>query len=415
MKNRVGKAIAWSERFTKTDTRYLLKGGFWLGLGRGLSILLSLGLAVAFANLLDPKEYGVYKFVLSLAGFLWAFTLTGLPAAITRAVAQGHEGMLPKAIKSQMRWSTIVTISALAISLYYFYNDNQTLGTAMLLVGAFSPFIKTYEMFGSYLSGKQAFKIKTFFGVLRDSIPTAALIGALFFTNDPVLLIATYFVSHTFAAGLFYFITLKKFPPNDTDDETVTKDGKHLSLMNIIGKAAAEVDKILLFHHLGAAPLALYAFAYAPVQQMQGFGTLIQTLLAAKLPSRSFEELKRSIPWKTFLAFLITIPIVGAYVAAAPYIYTYLFPQYVEGVIFSQALALSLLVAFPSILLRESFIATRKLFPLYVTKTVVPILRVLLLLFLIPTMGIWGAVIALVIPQVLNLILLSLFFLFIKS
>lgn len=415
MKNRVGKAIAWSDRFTHTDTRYLLKGGFWLGLGRGLSTLLSLGLAVAFANLLDPKEYGVYKFVLSLAGFLWAFTLTGLPAAITRAVAQGHEGMLPKAIKSQMRWSTIVTLGALAIALYYFYNDNQTLGTAMLLVGAFSPFIKTYEMFGSYLSGKQAFKVKTFFGVLRDSIPTAALISALFLTKDPVLLIGTYFVSHTLSSALFYFITIKSFPPNSTDDETVTKDGKHLSLMNIIGKAAAEVDKILLFHHLGAAPLALYAFAYAPIQQMQGFGTLIQTLVSAKLPTRSFGELKQSIPRKAFLAFLLTLPIAGAYVFAAPYIYTYLFPQYVEGVIFSQALALSLIVSFPAILLRESFVATRKLFPLYVTRTVVPILRIALLVLLIPTIGIWGAIIAIIIPQTLNLILLSSFFIFTKS
>lgn len=412
MQTAMQKLMVWAERTLKTDMRYLISGGFWLSLGRVLSVFLGLALAVAFANLLEPKEYGVYKFVLAIAGFLWAFSLTGLSTAITRAIAQGNEASFPKGLRLQLIWSTLISLVAVGISLYYFYNDNTTLGTALLFVAAFSPFIKSFEMYGAYLSGKEAFRLKTLFGTLRDALPTVTLIVALFITDEPTLLIATYFISHSIATAILCFWTLRKLPPNEHSDSTVSTDTKHLSIMNTIERTANEADKILLFHFLGAAPLAIYAFSLAPIQQLQGFGKPFQTLLAARLPKRDFGELRQSIPRKLLFIIGGGIALTALYIPLAPLIYTYLFPQYLESILFSQAIALGTLATFPSILLRETFVATQRLAPLYVSKIVSAVVRICLLLILIPLMGIWGAVIALVIPQLITFIILFTSFIF---
>ena len=414
MRSYIGRLFSWGETFTRIDLRYLMKGGFWLGIGRGISAFIGLLLAVAFANLLDPTQYGVYKFTLSLASFLWAFSLTGMPSALTRAVAQGKHGTLSKAAQAQMLWSGLITVGALLIALYYFANGNQTLATALLFIGVFSPFIKTGDLFNAFLTGTRAFKTKTVFGIFRDLLPALSLITALFLTNNPVILIATYCIAHSVAALFFFFLTYKKYRGGDTD-ETVIGDAKHLSLINVLGKAAVEVDKILLFHYFGAATLATYAFAYAPVIQLQGFGTTIKTLASAKLPTRSRDELRKKLPYKILILSVAIVPIVGLYVYTAPYIYIYLFPQYITAVQISQVLALSMLVTFPAILIRETFIATRHFKPLYITRTIVPIIRLTLLVVLIPPFGIWGAVASLLIPQTFNLLLLGILFITMKS
>ncbi|HEX9608834.1 MAG TPA: oligosaccharide flippase family protein, partial [Candidatus Paceibacterota bacterium] len=83
-----------SERYTKTDMVYLTKGGIWLSISQGVAMVTGLLVAIAFANLLTPETFGTYKFVLSLAGIIGAFSLTGMSTALIRSVANGQEGAL---------------------------------------------------------------------------------------------------------------------------------------------------------------------------------------------------------------------------------------------------------------------------------------------------------------------------------
>src|SRR5437868_5720048 len=92
------------ERLLKTDIQYLIKGGSWLGVNQILSSLIAFALSLAFANLLAPGTYGVYKFILSVATILTIPTLPGIDAAVNRAVARKFEGTMIVGMKTKLRW-----------------------------------------------------------------------------------------------------------------------------------------------------------------------------------------------------------------------------------------------------------------------------------------------------------------------
>src|SRR5688572_902048 len=124
---RAERVLRWSEKYLKTDMVYLAKGGFWLTLGQAVSSAAGVLLIIGFANLLPKEAYGTYKYVLSIAGVLAAFSLTGMSVAVTQAVARGMDGMLRVAAKIQLRWGLLVTLAASAFGIYYLANGNREL------------------------------------------------------------------------------------------------------------------------------------------------------------------------------------------------------------------------------------------------------------------------------------------------
>ena len=92
MKARLIKILRWSEKYTKTDMVYLIKNGLWSGSAQFVSAVLGLLASIAFANLLPQEIYGQYKYLFSIAGIIWAFSLTNLSISVTQAVSRGFEG-----------------------------------------------------------------------------------------------------------------------------------------------------------------------------------------------------------------------------------------------------------------------------------------------------------------------------------
>jgi O-antigen/teichoic acid export membrane protein len=179
--------------------------------------------------------------------------------------------------------------------------------------------------------------------------------------------------------------------------------------MNIRGVVASQLDKILLWHFLGAAPLAIYFIAVTPPLKIKDAFKTIGELALPKFSQRSKQELKRSISKKTFKLFLLIVPIVVFYIILAPLIYKILFPQYLDSVIYSQVFIISLLL-FPRILLDTSLTAQMRKKDLYLVRTLSPIIQILLLLILLPLYGIWGAIFAILITQISNFGLLLFLF-----
>src|SRR5262245_3218380 len=91
--------------YLHTDMVYVAKSTFWLNANFVISGFLSFAISIAFAHLLPKEAYGTYQFVLSLASFVTAFTLTGMNVAIIRAVSRGYEGGFVPSIRMQLKWS----------------------------------------------------------------------------------------------------------------------------------------------------------------------------------------------------------------------------------------------------------------------------------------------------------------------
>ena len=136
-KNKIYKILRWSEKYTKTDMVYLAKGGFWVTFGQSITSILSLALLVAFANLLPKETYGVYRYILALAGIFNIFTLTGMNRSVARAVAAGSEGVLRASVRYKLKWNLIMLTAFWVLGGYYLINDNSLFAISFFILGIF--------------------------------------------------------------------------------------------------------------------------------------------------------------------------------------------------------------------------------------------------------------------------------------
>jgi len=175
-------------------------------------------------------------------------------------------------------------------------------------------------------------------------------------------------------------------------------------LISVIGSIAGNLDKILLWHLLGAGLLAVYSFAMAPVNQISGLLKFILPLALPKLSLRDGKEIKKELPGKMFKLFALIALGVIMFIILAPYLYKIFFPQYMDAVKYSQLFALVLLF-FPQKLIGAALQAKAKKKALYIISVSNSLIRIALYLILIPIYGIYGAIIANLIPYAWNTVL----------
>ncbi len=400
LKTKLYNFLRWSERYTKTDMVYLASGGFWLALSKIIATATSFILAVAYANLLPQDIYGTYKYVLSLAGIASIAALPGLNTALISAVAKGYEGTIKPIIKEKIKWSLLGSLIATIGSLYYFINDNQTLGWGLLLVAIFTPLTHGLIVYGFYLQGKKQFKTISYYNSLHNIIVTLFIIITIYFTKNIILIILINFSISFLIKAYFNAKTLKQ-QKNTPIDKSSINFGKHLSLMNIIDTIAKQLDKILIWHFLGAAELAIYSFAVLPVEQIKNLAKTIVPLALPKFSQANKHDLQKNLPPKIIKATIITIPAVILYILLAPLLYRLFFPSYQTAVWYSQLFSLVILLI-PTNLTATALIAKFEQKKLYIIKIISPLIKIASLAIFIPLAGIKGAVMALIFSALVN-------------
>lgn len=392
----------WGGKHLKTDLVYLSRGGFWLSIGHGFAMLSGFFIAIAFANLFPKESFGIYKFVLSGVAILGVFSLSGLSTSIVQSVAKGFGGSLKQGFKLNLKWGIGIFIGGLVLSIYYYINNNNLLSFSFLLAGFFSPLTSSASLYGAFLFGKKDFRRSSLYSIIRNTVPAIAIILTLIVSQSLPLVITVYFLIGAIVPLFLFWRTLRIYrnENNQKDLELVSYSG-HLSAMDIIGNIAHHLDKILIFHYLGAAPLALYAFAIAPVEQLQGGKKILSSLILPKVSGRPFEELQKSAPRKALLLAVYALVLAGIYVLLAPYFYKFFFPQYLDSVFYSQVYSLTLL-AISGTVFNETLIAHKKKKELYLYRTITPAIQIVLFFILLPTFGLMGLIATHVIVRSFN-------------
>lgn len=406
LKEKAVEVLRWTERFTKTDMVYVAEGGFWLFTAKVLMFVVGFGMSVAFANLMEPEKYGIYKYALSLVSIAGTFSLVGMGTAVNQATARGFEGALRKGYVASLRWSAGIIIAAGGMALYYFMHGNAVIGSAVLIGGALTPFIGAASLYDNFLGGKQLFTPKTWYNAMRASVPAAALVLTLFVTNDPVVLSAVYFASTCIVTYWCYGDVLRRYRPHQEIDEGTLIFSKHLSVMSIVATIVAQLDRVLVFSQIGGAALAIYSFAEAGPDQMRSLGGIMSSLAFPKMSQRSFGDIRKAIIRKALIVFGIAVMMALLYILLAPLLFATFFPNYIESIAYSQVYALAIPIALPSILFSQALVSHMKNRELYINNIISSIVRVALLIALVNFYGIWGIITGMVISYVFSLLLL---------
>jgi len=408
--DKVKQILKWSEKYTRTDMTYLVKGGFWLLLSQALLFSLSFGLLWVFANYLDPEVYGQYRFFTTAVGLLAIASLSGMNTATIRAVARGYSGLIPQILHIRLRWSLLGVLAAFIAAGYYYWRGDMTMSGLFIITALFVPFYQSFTLYNSYLIGRKDYRSFTPITVSQKVIIAMATVTAILLTQNIFWILGSFLASTALANIFLYYYTIYRWPlSNQTDAETIPY-GKKLSLMGAIGAAAGQLDKIVLWYLTGPVAVAAYTIASALPKEVAGSFSHIGVLALPKMADRSKATLRTSLLHKMLIFFLVSLPITLAYILAAPLIFQLFLSQYLEYVYLSQVASV-LISLTPVTLLIQYFQATMHTRALYAMQFFLPAVLIGLFFLLIPPFGALGAVLSTIGSQVASFFLLLYYFL----
>src|SRR3989338_1839484 len=371
------------QRFLKTDTSYLIKGGAWLSVIRASSLVVAFFLSILYARYLSKETYGNYRYILNALGIFSFLSLPGLGTSMVYAVARGFEGSFRK--------TTILQFLS---------------GLFFIAVGVGSLFMILVEPstnYQGYYNAKKDFKARAFSAIgskiFYGLIMLAAILSIRFLGPTPfyslLILVCGYLAASTLPHLFFLYSALKSVPKNAPSEKNLLSDGIKFTIIDIPTHVTTYLDSIIIFHLLGPVELAIYSFAEAIPDQIRGTLKSIGTSLASpKLATKDIREIEESGLFGKIARFsILLIPAVIAYILLAPYIYQYLYPKYIDSIFISQLLAISLL-AIPGQFLAEGLRATRQIKYASINSFVGSISQIILFIIFIPIFGLLGAAIA---------------------
>ncbi|RJR13512.1 hypothetical protein C4585_01930 [Candidatus Parcubacteria bacterium] len=398
------RLLRWSEQYTGIDMVYFVSGNAWLFIGRFVATGTGLALTVGFANLLSQNDFGTYKYVLATAGLISAITLTGITPGVQRALAKGYTNVIRPMVAYAERWSVGGVLLALGVAAYYGYQGNNNLAISFIAVAVvtfFSWTVITKVLFNA--SGE--FRTGTYYGIVRSVVPTVILIGVLFFTQNVLLIILTFFISQTALAIITYYRSLKRIQPKESTEylEETKQFSRHSTLIGFVSTIAQYADQFLMWHFLGPVALATYALAQGPAKELRTLAESVSTVALPKIMKRDpLEQVENNtIVRRSLQSFLALAVLVAIYILCAPFVFRLLFPVYVDAIVYSQLLALVTLFQ-PRYLFLIFLSAHSTIRDLYTLSVSDSLIRLVFLATLIPIWGIYGAIAAIFLTEVIS-------------
>jgi O-antigen/teichoic acid export membrane protein len=403
--------LKWSEKYIKTDMTYVAKGGFWLTLDYAVLLIISFFLTIAFARFLPKEIYGTYQYILSLAGIASVFSLSGINSALIVSIAKGYDGSFWPVIKTKIRWGMISLVIGSVMSIYYAYQTNYSLAISIFIASLFLPFLNAFSSYNVVWEGKKLFKQRVILNSSVQIIFGIVLLAVIIFTKNIISIISAYFVFYTLLYFLCTIITSRKALSGQPEDNNVIRYGKHLTVMNVIGIIASQIDKIIIWHFLGAISVAVYSIATALPRKIGYFFENVFAIALPKLSQKDATEIRRTLFSKVIKIFVITLVIIIFYIFVAKYFYMWFFPQYSDAVSYSRLFAVAYIFIIPQMLLGSFFTAHSKKRELYILRLITPTLKIILFFILFPFVGVWGVIGSIVISQAISFIVASILFL----
>ncbi|MBI3573827.1 oligosaccharide flippase family protein [Candidatus Kaiserbacteria bacterium] len=396
--------FAWLEKHLRVRVRFYLKDLAWLYSGQMVGILTALLLAFGYSHFLTKETYGTYKYLLAIFGFLAAFSLPGMSDATQRAIAQGREGVFWKTFRKRIEWATVGGMICAGVGLYYLYvGGNSLLGFAFLAASPFIVCIDSFTHYGALLMGRQLFRESSFYNATVQVAASVAIFITILFSKNVIVIIVVYLSAFVASRATVFFHVVRRFPPNKEHDEETIRIGTHMSMNNIIGMSANQLDAILLWHFLGPIPLAIFSFAEAAADQAQSGFKLVTTVMAfPKFSATDKETLKRTLPRKILLSFGLTIPLAIAIAACIPLLYFILFPQYTDSIPYAQVMTL-MLGLMPTRFFSTALFAKGSVRTFYISNVSGVLCQIIFLFIFVPLYGIWGAILATFLQLIINI------------
>jgi len=414
MKKTLWKIIHRLNKFgrktTKLDLRYLAKSGSWRISENLGSILASFLISIAFANLLPIKDFGIYKYLLSIANIFIFLTLSGMGVAVIQSVSKGYDKSLLAAIKIRLRWNFVYTLGLLSFAGYYFFKGNFLFAASLSILGIITPLTSTYKLYDSFLVGKKEFKQSAIYSFIKNILRLAVTIGVLFITNSVLALIIAFTLVSFIPNIYFYFKVKDKFKISDNkmpekEGGSLVNFGLHRSFLDALSTSVNYIDSIILFQFTGPVQLAFYTFSKSIPQIGNGLIKNTLSIYFPKIANKRLEDIR-----KIFFLRIIQGIVIGSIVAIlliliTPHVFRLIYPQYIDSIFYAQLLSLTSIFIIPRAYVGYILNGHRMIKSIYYSSVTTNITRLILFTTLGYSFGIIGIIAAVIIGDLFGTII----------
>jgi O-antigen/teichoic acid export membrane protein len=277
------------------------------------------------------------------------------------------------------------------VAAWYFMHGNHPLAAAFVWIAIFLPLGNAYNTWMAYTGGKKMFRIGSYYGFFNNIAGYVPVILAIYFARNFIWIVFANYFFVFLSSFVIYRHILRHIPPNEALDNETIPYGTHLSLMNILGTAAGQLDSLLVFHFIGAAELAVYSFATVIPERLAGMLKFIPGIALMKIAERSEEQVRRDIGKKLWVLVGIASAAAACYAILAPWFFHLFFPAYSASIAMTQLYALSFFSLAPTYV-QTALTAQRKTKQLYMLNSTAPFVKAALMIVLMFYYGIWGLI-----------------------
>ncbi len=412
MKQFLRAVVRQAEQVTKTDVRYIAKSSSWLILTQITSAGVSLGLTVAFANLLPVEVYGMYRYVLSAYAVFSIFGLPGMDTGIIQSTSRGLDGTLIQGYKLKIRWSLLGSVAAAGTAAYSYWQGSAALAAAFILTAVFLPIMESGSLYSGFMNGKKLFRQWSGMEITTQVVTAGSMVATMLLSRSLVAVMLSYFVSYSLVRSAWTWVAARHLASNQDTDPDLPRYSRAVSYFQVVSRIVSSIDQLVLYHFLGPIQVAVFALAQAIPLRVQSVFRILGTVAFPKLAQRSLGDIGRTMPRKMLLLAAGILGVIAVYVLLAPVVFQTMFPRYLPALEYSRVIMLYNLgaLAYP---VSSALFAHKRVRENYWISSVNLVVKVVALVLLVPLpgVGIWGAVIGTLLATACN-ITLSFYFIY---
>jgi O-antigen/teichoic acid export membrane protein len=401
------KDLLFTNRSTKQT---IVKNVFWLSMSQIGSRLIRAAIIIYAARVLGAAEYGVFSYVLGLAGFFTIFADLGVSPLMTREIASHPEKRITyfaNAIRIK-----VLLISLTASLIVFVAPRFSNIKEAAILI----PFVALLVMFDNlrdfifaYFRGIEKMEREAFLVVIMNT--AIALFGFIIlqFNKTAGALLFSYIASvGILSIVAFYFIkdAIKGIFKNF--DKEIFKQFFHdswpFAFTGLFGIFMLNIDVVMLGWLRSAEEIGYYSASQRVVQILYTLPAIIASAIfptmARFIKQKAFDRAKILNEKSMAILYFIAIPLAIGGIVLSSSLIAFLFgKEYLPASASFQILIASVLIQFPSSILAGLIMAHNQQKKLIGYAALGSTSNVLFNALLIPIWGIAGSAIATLIAQ----------------
>ena len=403
------RGIKKLQAILKLDLEYFFKGGFFTAVQQSAGSLAGVLISFAFARFASKELFGKYNLILSILAITSLFSLSGFTSAIVQSTLKKYEKALTQSVVPRLKGSFLGSIFLLAIGLFYFFNNQQEVGKALVLIAFFFPLLYSFNGWFFYLQAKKLFSKAAFYGATTSLFFCLAIIASLLLTKNVILITLTYVLTYSSLHFLFFQKTKTLIPVKAKKDPEIKRYALLITLTNALNWIASNIDKVVLASILGYEQVAVYSIAKIIPQGMNKNLKALMTVPSIKIIPHNIKKNVEVIKTHFGKIFLIGLFIAFAGWFGSPFLMRIIYGSvYRESVFYTRLLMLSFVLA-PLNLLWQNIVVFQKKTKQIVFLSFFPSLpKIFLYLLLTFRLKILGVVLA----EITGSLMLFFYFLF---